>query len=413
VKIGIIGNMNNANFSLLRYLRDLGLEAQLLLYSDEIDHFKPECDTWDFEKWKPYIQQMDLPNGNLLNYLRASSSSIRRQLAGFDFYIGTGFAPAYFYKAQLTLDIYIPYAVGIEFVYEDSYKLNFKSLREVTKSLFWLLYRSCQIRGLRNNTRLGLSMDESCLRMFSKFGVSAQPYGLVAIYNNEDVPPIEKDKLQIYTKRMNDSELVLYSHVSHYWNTPKLHDIKRNYILIEGFAKYVKMSNLENPVLVLHEYGPDVDLSKQLIRKMGIEQYVLWLPKMLRKEIMLLLDYVDIGGSEFGGIMWGGTGWEFLSKGIPFFHYLNLTNEEFEIKYGIPIPSILNVGTSEGICQHLLDFERDQQKYGAIGASCKEWFNKYNGISLAKKYKDLIITLYDEKTSRLDSLNLRETKERK
>lgn len=45
-KIACIGNMNHFMFSLVRFLRDEGLDAYLLLLK-EPDHFKPEMDTFD------------------------------------------------------------------------------------------------------------------------------------------------------------------------------------------------------------------------------------------------------------------------------------------------------------------------------------------------------------------------------
>ena len=45
MKIGIIGNMNNSYFSLARYLRDEGYDCELLIFTDEPEHFDPSCDT--------------------------------------------------------------------------------------------------------------------------------------------------------------------------------------------------------------------------------------------------------------------------------------------------------------------------------------------------------------------------------
>jgi hypothetical protein len=66
MKIGLIGNMNNNNFSILRYFHDLGADAHLLLNTNDgvgsLSHFRPECDTWTIEKWKPFIHQTEITN---------------------------------------------------------------------------------------------------------------------------------------------------------------------------------------------------------------------------------------------------------------------------------------------------------------------------------------------------------------
>ena len=64
MKIGLIGNMNNNNFAFLRYLINLGYDASLIIFKNEISgnnkHFSPEADCWDIEKWRKYIIQSNL-----------------------------------------------------------------------------------------------------------------------------------------------------------------------------------------------------------------------------------------------------------------------------------------------------------------------------------------------------------------
>jgi len=64
MKIALIGNMNNNNFSIMRYFRDLGTDAHLLRWrDDEIgpnNHFIPENDTRNMDKWKPYIHKLPI-----------------------------------------------------------------------------------------------------------------------------------------------------------------------------------------------------------------------------------------------------------------------------------------------------------------------------------------------------------------
>ena len=66
MKIALIGNMNNNNFSLMRYFHDLGVNADLILMSDDgigdLKHFHPSSDTWNFTKYKDNIKYMQAPN---------------------------------------------------------------------------------------------------------------------------------------------------------------------------------------------------------------------------------------------------------------------------------------------------------------------------------------------------------------
>ena len=138
MKIGLIGNMNNNNFALMRYFRDLGADAHLLLYANDgqgsLSHFKPECDSWDIGRWQPYIHQTAVPNApvaalglpyswamGLRSMIRSwfglndsyvlpvSKNKIRSDYAGYDRLIGSGISPATLNRAGIDLDIFFPY----------------------------------------------------------------------------------------------------------------------------------------------------------------------------------------------------------------------------------------------------------------------------------------------------------------
>ena len=54
MKIAFVGNMNNNNFAIMRYFRDLGADAHLVLWADDgrgpLEHFVPENDTWEIDR---------------------------------------------------------------------------------------------------------------------------------------------------------------------------------------------------------------------------------------------------------------------------------------------------------------------------------------------------------------------------
>lgn len=386
--------MNNNFFSLMRYLRDTGLDAELLMFADESEHFLPENDTWEINKWSQYIRKTNLRNSEI-GFFDTSVDEILKELFGYDFYIGCGISPAYLYKAGIGLDIMIPYAYGIEFF--GAHKFNiFHPVRE----LIFQAAKLYQKKGIRKNCKLCITTDYSSKQKSSLdiLGIKTITSGIPMIYFNES-PWLEglNEKLKDIISFFKSRDFVLFSHVSHKWKKiPKewLVDFKRNHILIEGFAEYIKYKKSNNPLLVLFEYGYDVNNSKMLIKDLEIEEYVLWLPQMSRKEIMVLLDYADIGGGELGGALWGGTGWEFISKGIPFFQYVKLTSEEYKVMTGLPMPKFLNVSTTSEIKENLINYENDKAYFKEMGIELKEWFNTYDGYTLAKKYKDIIQNLY-------------------
>ena len=113
MKVALIGNMNNNNFAVMRYLRDLGVDAYLLITDDDgiksNAHFIPENDTINIERWRAYIKKV--PIGVYRSVFRQSSTEIRTILKEYDFIVGSGLVPFFVYKAGRKLDLYYPYTV--------------------------------------------------------------------------------------------------------------------------------------------------------------------------------------------------------------------------------------------------------------------------------------------------------------
>ena len=385
IKIALIGNMNNNHFTLMRYFRDLGYDAYLFPFADELDHFKPISDTFDIQKWAPYIFVLPFKNGDILKYLLMSKKTIRKYLTGFDYYVGSGFSAAYFYKAGLKLDIFIPYSVYIEFIAIKQIVVS-SFVKKVTTSLYYYY----QKKGLQNNTRLVVTADDTAIESCKELNLTYESLAVPCVYNGESYEQTT-DFLSATMLRIKNSDLTIFSHVSHnYINIDSILDVKKNYILIEGFKEYIDIKKIDKPLLILTEYGNDVAHSKQLIKEYGIEDFVLWLPKMNRKELYSILKQADFGGGEYGGLIWGGTGWEFLAHGIPFFQYVNLSADAFERITNSPIPQFINTCSPRVIADTLSEFESNPQKFKKIGQEGQEWFNKYNGINLAKQYINLL-----------------------
>ena len=110
MKIGYFGNMNNIGFTIVRYLRDLGYDIDLLLFDDELNHFLPYCDTFDL-KYQQFVRQLSW--GSVGPLVKMPKEQIRHDIDVYDLTIGCGYAPAYFEKAGKKLDIFTPYGWDI------------------------------------------------------------------------------------------------------------------------------------------------------------------------------------------------------------------------------------------------------------------------------------------------------------
>ena len=210
------------------------------------------------------------------------------------------------------------------------------------------------------------------------------------VYNREKSRGCPENLIKIKQK-INSYKYKFICHVSHLSTKNKLP-------MLEGFAKFALSQKENDCLLILLEYGThsQIELSKRRIKKLGVENRVLWLSKKTRKELMFLINEVDFGFSEFEGMMWGGTGWEFLSLGVPFFHYIDITPKEFKIEFSSPMPPYINTNSSDEIYRHLIKYTENPNLYKKKGKELKHWFEKYGGIGLAVVWKDIITKIYKE-----------------
>jgi glycosyltransferase involved in cell wall biosynthesis len=404
--------MNNNGFAIMRYFRDLGVEAHLFLYVEDgrgsLSHFGPEADTWDIGKWASIIHQTEISNGypGLLGrpqrlQLPVSKSALRRLFADYNNIVGSGIAPAVLGRIGRNLEIFYPYSTGVEHVGTHEVKV---SMRRSPVARVMLKYvRDKQINGIKNakyciNAEMGLTRS-----VLSEVGKEFLSMAVPMVYNKE-VPRkagLSKRLLDICEK-LRGCEFVVVSHARLMWvrNERYLKKewencSKHNDWVVKGYAAFIKRHPNVRCLLVLVEYGPDIDATKELCEKLGISGKVLWLEKMPRKEVMHLLRLCDIGVGEFHvdkGFLWGGTGWEVLAAGKPLLQSFQFDDGIYQSIYGHPPPPMLPAGSEQEIAAHLEDMYLNPAKREAIGKGAAEWFDQHNGIGLAAKWLKLLQT---------------------
>lgn len=385
--IGLIGNMNNQLFQQQRYFEDWGYDTTLFLL-DEHDHFMPEADVF----FDPYQKFKIVKLGwSIDDFYKISSKTIRDLFSGFDVLIGTDLAPAYLYKGGLKLDIYCLHG-------SDVYEYPFYRFNEHVQSL-WNVNRVrfsiSQYEGVKVAKYLALyKMDElyeKPLSIIRKTGkrMASIPY----LYLTQLEPSyFEQSTLtqQIRAIKEQHGFLVMH-HCSHNWHTHRDSLIyKGNDRVIKAFADYYHSSvKQKKGALILLEYGPDVERSKQMINELGIANNVFWFPKQQRKNLLAAINMCDIGIGELGvqGWMLYSVIVEFLILSKPSIHYRNSPIYE---KHFNGLYNMIDTNDPRVVTEVLLEFEENPGKYTEIGREGNKWFlDNLHNVSL-KEFREKI-----------------------
>ena len=382
MRVALIGNMNNNHFAMMRYFHDLGVEAHLFKFANEFDHFQPECDTFNIEKWKPYIHQTNIIDGDFIQLIKLSKKYLYKTFYGYDFYIGNGMSPVYLYKARIRLDLFLPYGLGIEYTYRPLKNNFWDAIKEK-------IVQIVQELAIKKNVSIVCSSEEVTIKKSLSLGKRTEKLSIPMVYfekNESQEWPIN----ETIKNRILDADFKLFSHVSHVDHTGMIYKIKRNDILIDAFSKYILNNPNDNSILILLSYGNDTTYTKKLIYESGLESKVVWLPLMTRKDLMFIISKIDMGASEFGGYTWGGTGWEFLCSGKLFFHYINMKNSEIEETLGATIPPFINSNDADFIAEKIAYYYQNRFELKRSEQILKDWYNCNAGIDLAAKYLNLL-----------------------
>ena len=368
MKFGFIGNMNNNHFSTVRFLRDRGVDAELLLTNDEQSHFHPSCDTIDTDYMK-YTRR--LAWGSWKSFLKTDSYQIKNDLKGFDVLVGCGLAPAYCSKAGIFLDIFTPY--GSDLYWET--RIRYASPKHFLNVLMATIY---QRKGIRESKVFHMAPSSDYFEsMYQKYASNVIRWyeGMPMVYIPPDRPigELYLNKTQWQDQFMEirrESDLVVFSHGRHYWGDRADPDSKGVDSLLEGWKLFIDSRPNLNATLIFLEYGRDVDKSRNYIDKLGLSDSVRWLPQMFRKDILYGMSTVDIVVGEFVH-SWVARGviFEGLAMEKPI---ITCRSEAHSSEKDIF--QVYSACTPDAIASSLNEFLDDIPKGRVMGKSGNEWY---------------------------------------
>lgn len=370
-KVALLGNMNNNFFTLARYLRDMGHDATVFTLPYEPDHFRAEMDTFN-DDYKSYVHPLTW--GNPFDLPTTSADTIKKDVGGFDYYIVSGTAPAYFAKAGLPIDLFVPYG-------SDLYDLPFFKLVRPTKLWHYYVFTRYQQKGIRSATNINI-LDNSELfrKKLAAIGFTGKrlyigiPLVYATQFGYEQIAQLysRSTYYQAFNKVRQQYDLVIFHHSRHCWkDEPDPVSLKDNDQLFRGLAKFMQTSN-KKAAVVTFEYGHDVPASKELCKELGIAQHVFWFPLMPRKEIMVGISLSDIVAGEFRNSWFTyGVVFEAMALSKPVMHY-----REDSLYKDLELYPMIHARRADDIAAALHRYAHSQDALAGVGKAGHEWFHR-------------------------------------
>lgn len=392
-KILLIGNMANNSFALARYLRDEGYEVKILLMKNEPEHYHPKNDSFsdDYKSYTRVVPWTTLPS----DLISITKEEIIKEVDGYDILIGLGPAPAYLNKINRSLDIFIPYGGDL---YDQPF-INIHKLKRVKKLLKQYYYSRNQKKGIERAGYIVYEYtNDGYEKIFNKFKLKGKrlkftiPFLYYPEYSNIDANTIDSVYAKEYKAIREHYDYVVFHHCAHSWHPDTMKTKYSKYVgkgndkVIIGFQEFLHETGA-NACLVMLEYYTDVNNSKKLVEKLGIQKNVAWFPVMPRKEIMVGLSLADVGVAEIAHpwITYG-TVYEMIISGKPVI--MNRSDKIYEL-YPEQYP-IQNATNADEVCAGLKYYYSNRQKAREDGVAAREWFIKYIAKENLKKICDLI-----------------------
>ncbi len=377
-KIACVENMNNNMFAVMRFLRHKGFIADLIC-SNESKHFLPEADTFE-ETYLAHIKEFDFTKKDILNTNRLG---VNRFFSQYDFVIACGASIAYLTFAKVKIDIVIPYG-------SDLYTLPFYEVTSKHDAILdkWrLTFAKNQKKGIECASAILMDYtSDDFEKVFKKFNLKGArhkypcPFIFTPEFNTKNKFYLQG--LSSFTTEMkairSRFDFIAFSHIRQSWKNPEdMWSYKGNDRIFKAFKNFLLVTKSE-ACLIVFEYGIDDQNSKALVKELGIEANVIWFPLMKRRDILVMISYVDVGIGEVGNYSWFSYGaiYEFLCMKKPVIHR---RDDHLYIGKVPTLYPMLSAANEQEVTSALLECYTNKEKVEKIAEDAHNWY-MFNAI---------------------------------
>ena len=179
------------------------------------------------------------------------------------------------------------------------------------------------------------------------------------------------------------TDLILFAPSRHNWA------LKGNDSLIRAFARLRKGVG-RRAILILSDWGQEVDRSRTLIGALGLEPSVIWTLPLNKTKLIDYYNAADLVLDQFTLGVFGTVTPEAMACGKPVVMHLDRQVHEWCFP---EMPPVVTARSEEEIFARLMELSDDPGRRAAIGQAAREWVVKHHGWELVA---DRQIAIYRE-----------------
>lgn len=170
----------------------------------------------------------------------------------------------------------------------------------------------------------------------------------------------------------HQTDLILFAPSRHNW------ELKGNDRLLRAFARLVSAAR-RHAVLILCDWGQEVDRSRRLADDLGVTSRVVWAPPLNKMKLIEYYNAADVVLDQFTIGTFGTVTPEAMACGKPAVLYFNRAAHEWCYS---EMPPVISVKSEGEIFERLVELSDDPGRRSAIGHASREWIVKHHGWEL-------------------------------